>query len=275
MNKRKHFLKIIVLFMLTACGEELPTSAGYLNSAADMNEESFNTILDRMESIYGPLATRQGATLIVNRRWTNDTTNASATQYKNTWELNAYGGMALEEKVSRDGFTLIMCHEIGHHFGGFPFRPDWGGNEGQADYFSTQSCAREMWRDEGEENRGFREKVAPYAKDLCDKAWTQDNDRDLCYRSMTGSLTVATFLGHGQNVSFETRSRDRVAKTYKFYPTPQCRLDTLVAGALCTKKFNREIIPSTESEAAEQSCLEKSREDELDQRPRCWFAPTI
>lgn len=275
MSNRKHFLKIIVLLLLTACGEEFPIHESYLASASAMNEDRFHGILDRMEGIYGPVATRQGATLLVNRRWTNDTANASATQFQNTWELNAYGGMARHAKVSEDGFTLIMCHEMGHHFGGFPFRPDWGGNEGQADYFSTQSCAREMWRDELEVNRGFRTQVSSYAKNLCDKAWAQDNDRDLCYRVMTGSLTVATFLGHGQDVSFETPSRDRVAKTYKFYPTAQCRLDTLVAGALCTKSFDKHIIPLTESEAAEQSCLEKSNEDGIEQRPRCWFAPTI
>lgn len=44
----------------------------------------------------------------------------------------------------------MLCHELGHHLGGAPFKPDisWMSTEGQADYFSGSTCLKKIWRDE-------------------------------------------------------------------------------------------------------------------------------
>jgi hypothetical protein len=62
--------------------------------------------------------------------------------------------------------TLIICHELGHHVGGFPFVSGtpfggyWAATEGQSDYYSTQVCARTMWDKETAINAGFTERVS-------------------------------------------------------------------------------------------------------------------
>ncbi len=267
------FTIVVIFLSLTACGENSTSAASRL---ADVGEQKFHAIIDRIEGLYGPIATRHGAKLEVNRRWISDEVNANTMQWTpEVWELNIFGGLARDERFSDDSFTLIVCHEVGHHFGGFPFRSDWGASEGQADYFSTQSCAREVWRDDKAANAIARESVDPHAKNLCDQTWTQEDEQNLCYRSMTASLEVARFLSHPNDVRFDTPSRDKAGKkSKKYYPTPQCRLDTMVAGALCTKSFNTLTIPRTEEEAAENSCLGEGG-DAVGQRPECWFVETI
>ena len=54
--------------------------------------------------------------------------------------------------MTPDGFALVLCHELGHHLAGNPRVQAWAANEGQSDYFSTQSCARELWSGETAEN---------------------------------------------------------------------------------------------------------------------------
>ena len=53
--------------------------------------------------------------------------------------------------MSKDVLNLVLCHELGHFDGGLPkkFRGysqmlSWSSAEGQADYFSTSVCFREV-----------------------------------------------------------------------------------------------------------------------------------
>src|SRR6478609_9034269 len=71
-----------------------------------------------------------------------------------TYRVHMYGGLARRPEVTPDGFTLVVCHEVGHHFGGYPFVRDayWAANDGQADYFSTLACARRLWQNQPADN---------------------------------------------------------------------------------------------------------------------------
>lgn len=266
------FLPFFLLFTtlnLSACGENDDIASSALLSTTDLTP--YNAFLDRFEAFYGPLATSHGGELVVHRRLDDTRVDASAQRFRGgPWELSFHGGLIHEERLTFDAFQLIVCHEAGHHFGGFPLRSDWGANEGQADYFATQSCAREMWRGEIEANAAARASVDPYAKSACDRAWSIENEQNLCYRSMSAALTLMRFLGYGEDIRFDKPSRDSVAKTKKYYPTNQCRLDTMVAGALCNKTFNPTVIPQTQAEAAENSCLDAV--PSIGDRPICWFA---
>jgi hypothetical protein len=194
--------------------------------------------------------------------------------------------------VTPDGFALVLCHELGHHLGGYVMMrdvdKDWASNEGQSDYFATESCAREIWRAEPEENAKHRETVLPFAKSLCDNNHSQQQERDLCYRASNAGLSLATLLAalrSSEAPKFETPSKKVVSQTNDEHPEAQCRLDTYMAGALCTVPFNPKIIPGkglasggasleAESAAGEMSCL--ARDGWVNaQRPRCWFKPYL
>ncbi|MEN9809018.1 MAG: hypothetical protein RLZZ488_585 [Pseudomonadota bacterium] len=256
---------------------------------SNISQAQFNSIIRKAEDIYAPVFRAHRATLKIYRYWDDDTVNASANQSGSLWEVNMYGGLARRPEVTPDGFTMVLCHELGHHLGGFSFYNDdestWAANEGQSDYFATQACAREMWKDEPEENTKARKTVKPFAKKVCDTNFTLQPERDICYRTSMAGLSLATLLAKLRKApapKFETPDTSIVDVTFDEHPDSQCRLDTYVAGSLCSVPFKMGVIPAkrlsnkfgaeAEREAGKSSCL--ARDGWLSaQRPRCWFKP--
>jgi len=269
------------LYSFSAYGDFLPPNDLYLqdNLEADsgITEEDFNAAIDEAIAFYAPVIVGHEAELKVNRLWDNSTVNASASQSGTTWTVNMYGGLARREEVTKDGFALVLCHELGHHLGGFPFVFDWAANEGQSDYFSTLSCARQLWSDDEEKNLKAGEAIGDYPRQLCDDAFfgAAQNKINVCYRSMLGGLSLANLLGAlggSDAVSVGTPDIKVLAKTNGRHPAAQCRLDTYVSGALCQSDFDFSLIPETEASSALNTC-HRSSGYRHGLRPRCWFHP--
>jgi hypothetical protein len=256
---------------------------------SNISQEKFNQIIDKAEAVYGPLIRTHKGVLKINRLWKDNTVNASARQDGQTWEVNMFGGLARRPEITPDGFAMVVCHELGHHLGGYSFYSDsdsvWASNEGQSDYFASHACAKEIWKDEPELNANFRKKVLPFAQKVCDINHSRQADRDICYRSSVAGMSLATLLAklrESPAPKFETPDSSIVDVTYEEHPEAQCRLDTYLAGAACTVPFDKSIIPAkkfsdkfgpkAEKEAGRYSCL--ARDGWLTaQRPRCWFKP--
>lgn len=255
------------------------------NFIANITEAQFKEIIEGVVAQYRKPAAKYKAEISVNALWSNSTVNASAQQMGNQWIINMYGGLARRPEVTPDGFALVVCHELGHHFGGFAFKGgQWAANEGQADYFATHSCAKEVWRNQKKINATFREQVGQFEKDKCDNVYDEQDEQDLCYRSAAAGLSLGTLLSKLRNSSepkFDTPSQTVVKRTDDDHPDAQCRLDTYFQAALCAKKFDPMVIPgknhpkgqgSLEAEkvAAKYSCTELDGL-ELGNRPACWF----
>jgi hypothetical protein len=256
------------------------------NFAENMTESEFNEITNQVIDAYKPFAESHGVELEINANWSDSTVNASAQQFYGTWMINMYGGLARRPEVTKDGYALVVCHELGHHFAGFPFSSAWAANEGAADYFATNVCAEKLWKDDFEGNALSRETVDPAAKEMCDTKYSAEKDQDLCYRGAMGGMSLATLLGSLRDsapVAFDTPDTKVVTRTNNRHPAAQCRLDTYTAGALCDSDFNDELIPGktldhrseeAETEANLYSC---SRVDGFTQgtRPLCWYKPSL
>lgn len=249
-------------------------------------ETEFNAIIDSVMNVYVPEATKVGASLTVQRNWTSPVVNAYATESTpQNWMIAMFGGLARRPEVTADGFALVVCHELGHHFGGFPFYPstDWAAAEGEADYWAVQACARRVWLTHTGDNAQARASVDPVAKQRCDASWSQPSEQDLCYRIAMGGLSLAKLLGalNGQaNVAFGTPDESVVASTSAAHPKAQCRLDTYLNGALCRRGARPSFISgrgqpdglygsASEHEAAAQSCFKVDGLAGV--RPACWF----
>lgn len=251
---------------------------------SNVTEEEFNQAIDLAEEIYTPLINEvHGGRLKINRLWSNNTVNASASQFFGTWSVNMYGGLARRPEVTLDGFTLVLCHELGHHLAGFPFSSRWAANEGQSDYFATLSCAKLLWGDDLEVNASFAGVIDDYPKALCDDAWQIQTNRDLCYRSMVAGKSLADLLSalREQTVEYDTPDTNVVSRTDNSHPDGQCRLDTYMAGALCAQEFDPDLIPGKDLGSSRNSARAEevsraytcSRADafEIGVRPLCWF----
>lgn len=258
-----------------------------LRKASNVTEAQFNAIIDHAIAYYKPfLKVNFNADLVVNRRWTDSTVNASASQFFNTWNVNMYGGLARRSETTPDGFALVLCHEIGHHLGGYPFSSSWAADEGSSDYFATISCARDLWREDVEVNALSRNIIPEYPKTLCDTAWEDEADQNLCYRSMLAGQSLGKLLSAlgGTKAEFTTPDKTIVKSTNHAHPKGQCRLDTYMAGALCPQEFDASLIPGkdlgskrnsaqAEEAAANYTCLQ--RDFQTGVRPVCWFKPLL
>ncbi len=281
----------VTLFGSAAYADFLPPNNLHLqdniNRAANMTEAEFNLIIDEAENLYGPfIKANFGTTFKVNRRWTDSTVNASATQGFGTWSVNMYGGLARRSETTPDGLALVICHEVGHHLGGYPFASAWAADEGASDYFATLSCARDLWRDQKEKNALSREIVGAYPKSLCDETWATEDDQNLCYRTLLGGKSLAALLSAlgGTKADWTTTDTSVVKATNHSHPAGQCRLDTYIAGALCVQNFDAKAIPgkdlgtkrnSKEAEEASgrHTCLKQ--DFTVGPRPLCWFKPLL
>ena len=257
---------------------------------ANMTEAEFAAIVNNIVEQYQPLAKIHGGELSSNNLWSDPTVNASAQQDGNNWVINMYGGLARRPEVTPDGFAMVVCHELGHHFGGFPFYgdADWAASEGQSDFFATQSCARKIWKDEKDLNASFAQMVSPAEKQKCDSSTSKVDDRNLCYRTVSAGQSLANLLSalnNGGVPRTDTPDRSVVRQTVTSHPAAQCRLDTYFSGALCTKPFDEKEIPGKNAQdgqtslkaeeiASKSSCMQATGWLQGN-RPQCWYGPKL
>ncbi len=288
----KHVLGVLILGAFTAPVAQatiLPENHLYLEDCleceANVTEEDFKTIIERAKNLFSDVVERHDGNLTIRGNWNDATVNASATQLFGSWIVNMYGGLARRPEVTPDAFTMVLCHEIGHHLAGFPFVSNWGADEGQSDYFATNHCSALFWGSEVATNAKARAAIAAEPKALCDESWSTQDAQNLCYRTMLAGKALANLLGalKDQTADWTTPDTSIVRTTDHNHPAAQCRLDTYIAGAVCTAPYDIEVIPGkrsgrgyndrqAEADAAPYSCGGDYRHGA---RPLCWFAPSI
>jgi hypothetical protein len=145
--------------------------------------------------------------------------------------------------------------------GGYPLQSyTQYSTEGQADYYATHVCARKVF---GAMEKKQKMKRLGIKVELCDKNFDTEYEQNVCYRSLFAAKSLADvlFVANGQTRSPEIDQPDSyIAKiTYQLHGPAQCRLDTYIAGILCSKKWDDKKIPT------EKNAVCKNR-------PKCWFA---
>jgi hypothetical protein len=225
--------------------------------AANITEEEFNQILDDIEAIYQPIISSFGASFQLERAWSDSTVNAYADQKGKTWIVHMYGGMARRAEMNVAGFGLVACHEIGHHLGGFPkwASSTWASNEGNSDFYANYVCAPMAFK------RLPVPAISGLPKEKCDAAWPDQDSREACYKALNGGQALGNLLAKLNkmaNPDYATPDPSVVTKTKDEHPKAQCRLDTYLAGSLCTKAYDVNSIPKDEFSFC-------------DNRPKCWF----
>jgi len=250
-------------------------SKSMLNS--NLDEASFNAVIDKVLAVYDPIVTSLGGTLQVDRNWDDGTVNAYASRSGSTWKVAMFGGLARHRTITPDGFALVVCHELGHHIGGAPKKSSWysswASNEGQSDYFATLKCLRKTFRNENNSEIVSKMNVPAAVVTQCDAQFTSQEEKALCQRgSMAGLSTAKLFQELRKQPDapkFTTPDANVVSATDHNHPATQCRLDTYFAGAICGLDDNSDVSQRDEATGV---CYRKSG-DTTGVRPFCWFAP--
>lgn len=249
-----------------------------MKTGGGITEAQFNTVIDQVEEIYAPVVKRMGGKLNVARLWKDGTVNANATRLGPVYHINMYGGLARHPSITPDGFSLVLCHELGHHIGGAPkiggWIPmnKWASNEGQSDYFATLKCLRNVFLNQN--NRAIVKRLNAPASlvNACSRAHGNADDAAICVRNGMAGMSVAGFFAAMRKQElpkFETPDTKVVRKNDDAHPATQCRLDTYFQGALCEKAFTEDVSQKDEV----QGTCHSSTGATIGVRPLCWFKP--
>lgn len=236
-------------------------------------EQQFNDVLNTVEKIYKPQVAALGKVLEIRRLWTDATVNASAMQSGNKYILNMYGGLARHETITMDGMALVACHELGHHLGGAPKVSSWASNEGQSDYYANMKCLKQVFADTASLNFTRLSAGDEVAEKGCSAMYSSPQDRAICYRAAMAGKSVSYLFQMLRNETvvprFDTPSTVVVTSMMTAHPPTQCRMDTYLAGSLCTQPVS---APLSGTDPTVGTCT-RSGGFQAGFRPLCWYKP--
>lgn len=241
----------------------------------------FTVTMNKALDIFHPIVSKYyGAELEMYNKIDDDAVNAVARKKGDIWQVEIFGGLQRAKGMSHDAVAMVLCHEMGHLIGGFPFVREAGNQsmsaEGNSDYFATQACLRKLWQDEDDRNAKAEEAEAKLPKKLvaaCHKSFKTRDDIGMCMRSMAAIKSIQSLFNE---TSLTTPSTVKVKRTMVEHPPSQCRIDTFIAGALCNKTWDFERkFPTNRDELRLISCTRADYKGTIYDgvRPRCWYQP--
>lgn len=248
--------------------------------ASGISRSQYDAIADRMFWLYEPVANSLGYSIEFVRKWESSVINAASIYIGKTWNIQLDGGFPRYQGMTPDAYAIVVCHEIGHFIGGYPYKSQfsWTNAEGAADYFATSKCFRRYAAEDSlEVNQkaiaGF--KAPPRVTLDCKSSFGTDLERAICLRSAKANLelteAMSRMLRDAVKPSFEMHDENIVAETDPNHPANQCRLDTYLSGALC-KVPATDMMSWTDERIA--ACTPQSYPEVATYRPRCWFKPS-
>lgn len=244
--------------------------------AGGITETEFNEVLDKAFAVYNSEFVAKNAIFKIKRNWQNGTVNAFATQDGKTWTIEMFGGLARHKAITKDGFMLVACHEIGHHLGGavkYNNFNAWASNEGQSDYFANLKCLRKVFADEDNETIVSQMSVDEFARKECEAEFQDRQSQLICMRGAMAGMSVANLFKdlrkEKRQPSFLEPDAKVVPKTTHEHPATQCRLDTYFNGSRCSADLNTNV---SDSDYKVGTC-DEATDFNTGSRPRCWFSP--
>ena len=173
--------------------------------------------------------------------------------------------------MKEDTFTFILCHELGHTFARKSMLREDGTRispEGYSDYWGSSVCLKKIFKAQPSKQVVIPD---PFVQVRCDATYDNNDDRIVCYRIAAAGMVfgyqmhlfvqrftpanpVTGFYGNPDFHKKETAFFDN-------YPSLQCRMETIVAGALC----------KTSEQRWSQGISNWACESTAGARPSCWY----
>ncbi len=248
-------------------------------SKASLAQSWKEQIINNAKAVYAPLSITTFNKPLYFRISESQTIGGSAHHEVDHLSIVLDRELLETPRLTPDGFRMLICHELGHLFGGSPRKnvpPEWDGptahdglslmtSEGQADYYASLVCFRKLLAIEAPDSPGPNfQRVGARLKHKCEvEAGFKNSKLEECLRA---GLAGEDFLKltFEFNISCE-KFDDSIAPNLirDFYPDRQCRLDTIVNGALCIE--NQTLVLDFD-QMENNGCRQ-----EYAIRPACWF----
>jgi hypothetical protein len=212
-----------------------------LEENSNISRAEFRRMIDQVKRVYGPIFKREDLNFRLEANWDDKQVNAFAGVRGQDRYVLIYGGYARHPLMTEDAFLSVICHEIGHHLGGYPKKTtgSWSSSEGQADYFSTLKCMKLVLKDDPN-NKLMMEKLSLPSDvvKLCRAQFPDVDGYQICLRGAQaaedhGRVLADLSKNNPFSVSLKTPDTKRAESMNLKHPGTQCRVDTKLAGALC------------------------------------------
>jgi hypothetical protein len=160
----------------------------------------------------------------------------STTKVFNKLDIQVSRGLAELSAIDRDGFALLVCHELGHHFGEKPFIVKDFSVEGSADFYATNVCLKRIFPFlKVDPEISFSKQVSK----KCDSIETVVNSPLNCERTLRASQQVfgvfSMMTSHPKSNAAAFTNGTIIENGTEFvrdYPSLECRLVTWRNGVL-------------------------------------------
>ena len=239
-------LLIFAMFFLFSCVEKNSSfmedndlwKEDDINSKnANMTQEMFNQIADAGYSVYKTFAEQNNETLTIKKNWSESVVNANCSRSLGKVTINVYGGLARRAEITSDGFALVLCHELGHAYGGIPYLQPYNkmSAEGQSDYYGVKECLKNIMS-KLPPNTFAYDFSNNYIETKCAEVYGNGESYGICLRQLAAGNSLGLLLSKLKNEpapDYETPDQTTVTETELSYPsTIQCRLDSYHNGSL-------------------------------------------
>ncbi len=247
-------------------------------SAANLTDWQ-HTVIKEVETLYEPISKAQNQSFSIEVNESSMALSGGADSENRKLKVTLDRGLLQSTRLSPDGLRVLVCHELGHLFGGSPRKSppyEWDGplandgltfmsSEGQADYYASLVCFRQLVA--GQDHQKALSSSAQNSSrvsQLCKASHSESPENAMiCQRAAYGALNMLQ-LAMDFPISLEKQdTANTPALIRNTYPERQCRLDTVFAGALCRKKFPA-ILDMMDSQ--KNDC-----DQEEAKRPKCWY----
>lgn len=253
--------------------------ASYLTVDSQLSQSTISLVKNKVSDAYRDIFNEQNKELQIVIEENDSEVNAYATRDDNNNPvIKITKGMLKLPYMTTDVLTNILCHEVGHFLGGAPKKKrgrsdkrSWSSSEGQADYYASSRCLKHVFQQDAL-NKNIQ--ISEYNN----HQYFNDADKlcqdEVCVRIILTSYDTANLYNmirpYQTDLSILYKDPTQVFQTVHKHPTPQCRLDSMIAGALCP--ISQELT-FKDNDIDSSAC--SSSEYTRFARPLCWFNPTL
>ncbi|MDC0980249.1 hypothetical protein OAQ84_00790 [Bdellovibrionales bacterium] len=170
--------------------------------------------------------------------------------------VNVYRGYANLKGVTRDGVALVICHELGHAFAQGPRKIDGFPMEGEADFYATSSCIRRVFKFLAAESPAHEKDLS--VAEVCKRDGVTDPVCPRILEAIKSSFVIEILYSEKVQTYLNAEDKSKVSfmdTSLRFYPPPQCRVETLIAGTLGRERPACWYLEERLAEAAESRVL--------------------
>jgi hypothetical protein len=257
-----------------------------LNMGSSRHKESdFNFALNQFQKVMGKVTSEiYNKKLTIENLWSEEKIVIKTTRgdFDDNPIIKVSGALLRHPQTTIDDLYLLLCHELGHHLGGAPYKKrgnsgklSWSSAEGQADYYAVTKCLPRIFqslKDSSLKTKSLKNDIKRHIQLYCNNSY--------CERATAASYSTGIFfasLKESPNPSLKDRDMTQVYETKYGHPRPQCRLDTFISGIHCPIDYRVEFDPTDLTVGAcirESQVFDPSEEQELlGPRPLCWYNP--